>query len=111
MHKDAIVFNTHLYPLSSWTIAGLLTGYGLDHLAGKLLGPKVDRATLQLVGMLFASILLPGLARALVAQQQKFGKVACCRKLNKEGTNARMSWVPKSALVNIAIFQQQMKVD
>eukprot|EP00971_Amphidinium_carterae_P326488 6457313-Amphidinium_carterae.1 len=54
---------------------GLLTSFGLDHLAGKLSGyisgPKVDCATLQLVGLLFASILLPGLAWALVAQQKK----------------------------------------
>eukprot|EP00971_Amphidinium_carterae_P348569 6490568-Amphidinium_carterae.1 len=42
--------------------SGLLTGYGLDFLAKKLSGPKVDRATLQLVGVLFASIVLPGLA-------------------------------------------------
>eukprot|EP00971_Amphidinium_carterae_P203246 4033444-Amphidinium_carterae.1 len=55
-----------------------------------LSGPEVDRATLQLVGLLFSSILLPGLARAFVAQQQnlqKIGKGACCSKLNKDGTN------------------------
>eukprot|EP00971_Amphidinium_carterae_P128769 2550490-Amphidinium_carterae.2 len=39
---------------------GLLTGYGLAFLAGKLSGPTVDRATLQLVGVLSASLLLPG---------------------------------------------------
>eukprot|EP00971_Amphidinium_carterae_P305637 6073868-Amphidinium_carterae.1 len=49
---------------SSCAVAGLLTGFGLDLIAGKLSGPKVDRATLQLIGVLFASILLPGLARA-----------------------------------------------
>eukprot|EP00971_Amphidinium_carterae_P005642 112000-Amphidinium_carterae.1 len=37
----------------------LLTGFGLDLLAGKLSGPKVDPVTLQLVGVLLASILLP----------------------------------------------------
>eukprot|EP00971_Amphidinium_carterae_P255758 5077727-Amphidinium_carterae.1 len=37
----------------------LLTGLGLDFLAGILSGPTVDRATLQLIGVLFASILLP----------------------------------------------------
>eukprot|EP00971_Amphidinium_carterae_P114719 2272708-Amphidinium_carterae.1 len=37
----------------------LLTSFGLDLLAGKLFGPKIDRATLQLIGVLFASILLP----------------------------------------------------
>eukprot|EP00971_Amphidinium_carterae_P107154 2122642-Amphidinium_carterae.1 len=42
--------------------SGLLTGYGLDFLAQNLSGPNVDRATLQLVGVLFASIVLPGLA-------------------------------------------------
>eukprot|EP00971_Amphidinium_carterae_P020949 413359-Amphidinium_carterae.1 len=56
---------------SSCIVAGLLTGFGLDLLAEKLSGPTVDRATLQLVGLLFSSILLPGLAWALVAQQQK----------------------------------------
>eukprot|EP00971_Amphidinium_carterae_P088644 1753959-Amphidinium_carterae.1 len=35
---------------SSCTVAGLLTSFGLDLLAGILAGPKVDRATLQLVG-------------------------------------------------------------
>eukprot|EP00971_Amphidinium_carterae_P266133 5279278-Amphidinium_carterae.1 len=34
-------------------------------------GPRVDSATLQLIGVLFASILLPGLASLLMAQQQK----------------------------------------
>eukprot|EP00971_Amphidinium_carterae_P273566 5429254-Amphidinium_carterae.1 len=38
----------------------LLTGFGLDFLAGMLSGPRVDRATLQLLGVFFASILLPG---------------------------------------------------
>eukprot|EP00971_Amphidinium_carterae_P000467 9652-Amphidinium_carterae.2 len=40
----------------------LLTGFGLDFLAEKLSGPTVDRATLQLIGVLLSSILLPGLA-------------------------------------------------
>eukprot|EP00971_Amphidinium_carterae_P280440 5567381-Amphidinium_carterae.1 len=66
---------------------GLLTGFGLDRLAGMLFGPQVDRATLQLVGLLFSSILLPGPTRALVAQQHKIGKGACCSNINKEGTN------------------------
>eukprot|EP00971_Amphidinium_carterae_P035453 697990-Amphidinium_carterae.2 len=65
-------------------VAGLLTGFGLDFLAGQLSGPKVDRATLQLIGVLFASILLPGLARALVAAKwhsnRKMSKYACCSK-------------------------------
>eukprot|EP00971_Amphidinium_carterae_P125205 2480760-Amphidinium_carterae.1 len=56
---------------TSCIVAGLLTGFGLDLLADKLSGPTVDRATLQLVAVLFASILLPGVARALVAQLQK----------------------------------------
>eukprot|EP00971_Amphidinium_carterae_P069994 1384976-Amphidinium_carterae.1 len=42
--------------------SGLLTGFGLDFLAEKLAGPRVDRATLQLIGVLLSSILLPGLA-------------------------------------------------
>eukprot|EP00971_Amphidinium_carterae_P041736 820017-Amphidinium_carterae.1 len=62
---------------SSCTIAGLLTGFGLAFLAEQLSGPTVDRTTLQLVGVLLSSILLPGLARALVTQHQ-IGKGACC---------------------------------
>eukprot|EP00971_Amphidinium_carterae_P333487 6468264-Amphidinium_carterae.1 len=34
----------------------------------KLSGPRVDSATLQLIGVLFSSILLPGLASLLMAQ-------------------------------------------
>eukprot|EP00971_Amphidinium_carterae_P055369 1091420-Amphidinium_carterae.1 len=46
-----------------WVAAkGLLTGFGLDFLAEKLSGPDVDAATLQLVSLLFVSILLPGFA-------------------------------------------------
>eukprot|EP00971_Amphidinium_carterae_P084843 1678928-Amphidinium_carterae.1 len=47
---------------SSCTVAGLLTGFGLDLFAGKLFGSRVDGATLQLIGVLFASILFPGLS-------------------------------------------------
>eukprot|EP00971_Amphidinium_carterae_P235407 4671822-Amphidinium_carterae.2 len=47
--------------------AGLLTSFGFDLMAGQLSGPSVDRATLHLIGALFASILFPGLATALVA--------------------------------------------
>eukprot|EP00971_Amphidinium_carterae_P204150 4051360-Amphidinium_carterae.1 len=94
MHQDSC-------PLaSSGIVAGLLTGFGLDLLAGKLSGPKVDRATLNLVGLLFSSILLPGLARAVVAQQHKIKKGACWSKFKKEVRNA---------FVNIARFQQQLK--
>eukprot|EP00971_Amphidinium_carterae_P175350 3475941-Amphidinium_carterae.1 len=70
MHLLSIAFRTcHLtkcsfISTSSCTAAGLVTGFGLDLLAGMLSGPKVDRATLQLVGVLIASIFLPGLARA-----------------------------------------------
>eukprot|EP00971_Amphidinium_carterae_P271506 5387015-Amphidinium_carterae.1 len=74
----------------SCIVAGLLTSFGLDLLAGKLSGPQVERTTLQLVGVLFASILLPGLARALVTQQQ-IGKAACCSKFIKKGRNALMN--------------------
>eukprot|EP00971_Amphidinium_carterae_P270855 5374820-Amphidinium_carterae.1 len=59
---------------SSFTIAGLLTGFGLDLLAGQVAGPTVDRATLQLIGVLFASIFLPGLARALVRSNRLYNK-------------------------------------
>eukprot|EP00971_Amphidinium_carterae_P337305 6474042-Amphidinium_carterae.1 len=52
-------------------VTGWLTGYGLDFLAEKVSGPRVDSATLQLIGVLFASILLPGLATSFMAQQQK----------------------------------------
>eukprot|EP00971_Amphidinium_carterae_P238766 4739657-Amphidinium_carterae.2 len=48
-------------------VAELLTGYGLQ--AGVLFGPEVDRATFQLVGVLFFSILMPGLARAYSAKK------------------------------------------
>eukprot|EP00971_Amphidinium_carterae_P045031 885750-Amphidinium_carterae.1 len=51
--------------------SGLLTSFGLDLLARWLSGPEVDRATLQLIGVLFASVLLPGLARPLLERQQK----------------------------------------
>eukprot|EP00971_Amphidinium_carterae_P340597 6479032-Amphidinium_carterae.2 len=53
---------------SSCIVAGLVTGFGLDLLAGQLSGSKVERATLQLIGVLFASILLPGLARTFMAK-------------------------------------------
>eukprot|EP00971_Amphidinium_carterae_P313977 6240312-Amphidinium_carterae.1 len=62
---------TRKYNFHSMVACRLLTSFGLDLLAGILSGPQVDRATLQLVGVLFASILVPGLARALVAHQQK----------------------------------------
>eukprot|EP00971_Amphidinium_carterae_P334194 6469327-Amphidinium_carterae.1 len=47
------VITHHLNAKSSCHLnrSGLLTGYGLDFLAKKLAGPKVDRATLQLVGV------------------------------------------------------------
>eukprot|EP00971_Amphidinium_carterae_P148903 2952090-Amphidinium_carterae.1 len=35
------------------------TSFGLDFLAAKLTGPKVDRRWLQLFGLLLASIVLP----------------------------------------------------
>eukprot|EP00971_Amphidinium_carterae_P348436 6490487-Amphidinium_carterae.2 len=66
-------------------VAGLLTGFGLDLLAGLLSGPTVDHATLQLVGVLFSSILMPGLAWALEEQEEKI-----C-KLKKERRNAPMN--------------------
>eukprot|EP00971_Amphidinium_carterae_P181039 3591195-Amphidinium_carterae.1 len=56
----------------AFVLSGLLTGFGLDFLAGQLSGPSVDSATLQLVGVLFASILVPG----LVGTQQKEVKPA-----------------------------------
>eukprot|EP00971_Amphidinium_carterae_P082165 1625249-Amphidinium_carterae.1 len=40
------------------------TSFGLDFLAAKLSGPKVDSRWLQLSGLLLASIVLPGLARS-----------------------------------------------
>eukprot|EP00971_Amphidinium_carterae_P020396 402044-Amphidinium_carterae.1 len=46
-------------------VLGLVTGFGLDFLAGRLSGPRADRATLQLVGMLCASTLVPGHARGI----------------------------------------------
>eukprot|EP00971_Amphidinium_carterae_P143366 2840339-Amphidinium_carterae.1 len=60
---QVLVYN-YFYPT-----AGLLTSFGLDLLAGQLCGPTVDRATLQLVGVLCASIFLPGLARARVSTE------------------------------------------
>eukprot|EP00971_Amphidinium_carterae_P200102 3971321-Amphidinium_carterae.2 len=69
-------------------VSGLLTGFGLDFLAGKLTGPNIDRATLQLVGLLFASILLPGLAGEVVAQRQKQEKSPGVTTSNTEGRNA-----------------------
>eukprot|EP00971_Amphidinium_carterae_P229155 4545539-Amphidinium_carterae.1 len=50
-------------------VSGLLTVFGLEFLARKLSGPNIDGATLQLVGLLFASTLLPGLAH--VAQRNE----------------------------------------
>eukprot|EP00971_Amphidinium_carterae_P333923 6468947-Amphidinium_carterae.1 len=41
-------------------VSGLVTGFGLEFLAGKMAGPKVDGVTLQMLGLLLASILLPG---------------------------------------------------
>eukprot|EP00971_Amphidinium_carterae_P026892 530363-Amphidinium_carterae.1 len=57
--KTRHVMESSFISTSSCILAGLLTGFGLDLLAGMLFGPRVDRATLQLVGVLFASILLP----------------------------------------------------
>eukprot|EP00971_Amphidinium_carterae_P198884 3946782-Amphidinium_carterae.1 len=61
----------------------------------------VDRATLQLVGLLFSSILLPGLARVVMTQQQKNWQ-RCCSKVNKECRNA---------LMNIVSFQERWRVE
>eukprot|EP00971_Amphidinium_carterae_P063237 1251428-Amphidinium_carterae.1 len=66
---------------SSCIVAGLLTGFGLDLLAGQLFGEKVDRATLQLIGVLFTSILLPGQGIS-GKTANKIGKGVFCRKLN-----------------------------
>eukprot|EP00971_Amphidinium_carterae_P049130 968082-Amphidinium_carterae.1 len=60
----------------AWTVcgrivSGLLTGFGLDFVAGKLSGPDADSATLQLVGVLFVSILLPGSVGAQLQPPQK----------------------------------------
>eukprot|EP00971_Amphidinium_carterae_P047462 934888-Amphidinium_carterae.1 len=79
--------------ISSCTVPGLLTGFGLDFLAGQLSGPSVDRATLQLIGVLFASILLPGIAGAIVQnlgiQYRKMPKVlAVANSTRKEGRHA-----------------------
>eukprot|EP00971_Amphidinium_carterae_P250073 4964278-Amphidinium_carterae.1 len=68
-----------IYPTrSEWllesTFSRLITGFGLDFLAGLLSGPSIDRATLQLVGTLFASTLVPGLVGAWVALQQKYAE-------------------------------------
>eukprot|EP00971_Amphidinium_carterae_P173318 3435998-Amphidinium_carterae.1 len=43
-------------------VSGLLTGFGLDFLAGKLSGPGIDSTTLQLIGLLLSSTLVPGTA-------------------------------------------------
>eukprot|EP00971_Amphidinium_carterae_P203909 4046620-Amphidinium_carterae.1 len=67
------------------SFAGLLTSFGLDLFAEKLCGPTVDRATLQLVGVLFASILLPGLLGNLWHSNRNIDKGACCSRFNKEG--------------------------
>eukprot|EP00971_Amphidinium_carterae_P275733 5471233-Amphidinium_carterae.1 len=67
MHPAADSIRCVLFLLDGclfWPVLGLLTGFGLDLLAGLLSGPTVDRARLQLVGVLLASILLPGSARA-----------------------------------------------
>eukprot|EP00971_Amphidinium_carterae_P170255 3373318-Amphidinium_carterae.1 len=61
---DLIPIVLHKFQVAYHKACGLLTGFGLDLLAGTLSGPTVDRATLQLVGVLFASIILPGLAWA-----------------------------------------------
>eukprot|EP00971_Amphidinium_carterae_P301318 5986413-Amphidinium_carterae.1 len=42
-------------------VSGLVTGFGLEFLAGVFFGPSVDRATLQLMSVMLASTLLPGL--------------------------------------------------
>eukprot|EP00971_Amphidinium_carterae_P288026 5717655-Amphidinium_carterae.1 len=55
-------------------LAGLVTGFGLEFLAGLLSGPDADSATLQLVGVLCGSTLLPGLAGACVPKCQKQNK-------------------------------------
>eukprot|EP00971_Amphidinium_carterae_P042234 829769-Amphidinium_carterae.1 len=42
-------------------LSGAITTFGLASIARRLCGPNVDTTKLQLVGMLIASILLPGL--------------------------------------------------
>eukprot|EP00971_Amphidinium_carterae_P034912 687450-Amphidinium_carterae.1 len=63
------------------TASGLLTGMGLEFLAGKLSGPSVDSTTLQLVGMLFASTLFPGLERAIGVTATETTKVTSRNQL------------------------------
>eukprot|EP00971_Amphidinium_carterae_P127144 2519158-Amphidinium_carterae.1 len=49
-------------------VSAAATSFGLDFLAAKLSGPKVDSRWLQLLGVLLASIVLPGLARKNIAE-------------------------------------------
>eukprot|EP00971_Amphidinium_carterae_P034757 684094-Amphidinium_carterae.1 len=62
----------------------LLTGWGLDFLAEKLSGPRADSATLQLMGVLFVSIFLPGLASSVRAHQQKVSLVTFTASINED---------------------------
>eukprot|EP00971_Amphidinium_carterae_P318878 6338576-Amphidinium_carterae.1 len=58
---------------------GLITGVGLELLAERLSGPNVDSAALQLVGVLFASTLMPGLAR----NWERDNENACLQRLQQ----------------------------
>eukprot|EP00971_Amphidinium_carterae_P175714 3482789-Amphidinium_carterae.1 len=70
-HLEWDVFHMHRLHSEAAIPERLLTGCGLDFLAEKASGSRVDNATLQLIGLLFASILMPGFASLLMAQQQK----------------------------------------
>eukprot|EP00971_Amphidinium_carterae_P260174 5161984-Amphidinium_carterae.1 len=55
----------------------LITGFGFDFLSQILSGSNTDRPTLQLVGTLFASTLVPGLLGALVVCKAGTNRVTC----------------------------------
>eukprot|EP00971_Amphidinium_carterae_P060861 1204642-Amphidinium_carterae.2 len=56
-HSKSVISSSLL--LVCRIVAGFTTGFGLDFLAGRLSGPSNDCATLQLVGTLFVSTLVP----------------------------------------------------
>eukprot|EP00971_Amphidinium_carterae_P341158 6479838-Amphidinium_carterae.1 len=75
-HSEVVISftSTKFYFSNIWlcrVVTGLITGFGLNFLSSMLYGPSKDRATHQLVGTLFVSTLVPGLAREFAAETTK----------------------------------------
>eukprot|EP00971_Amphidinium_carterae_P200058 3970532-Amphidinium_carterae.1 len=67
-----------MQPVWSWVVgtavalvSGLMTGFGLEYLAGKVSRCQAHAAMLQVVGLMVASILLPGLIESHASHRSR----------------------------------------